>query len=1067
MVFIAEYNNRVYYTRDKENFDAILKAKKGALFQCLYCGDTLHFVNEHERTQAMEFKSSVTSHFRHTCQTSCEYERRIDAYMKSHSGSSFHKSWTFDLIKADFLFRHWYNQHICDIKTPNGTFVFVRDAHQKEKTIIEKEAYSSSKPLWILNATNRPFTLQRLGDTIYISFQGKSDVALFSENHRVILDTHTDKLIQVHLDTLPHPKYGFVVNLIDYKEFIDNTFEGCILPNIALNNRRRFDIRIPTVSDTIAREAVYDNDFITYYTVFNANTWFVRQSNRTLKISTHAIPINFKILNGMKVDMLGNPRFINISLPETKEAFTALSQDVQQQYNSLFEDINDVDECYNYFCDKVRLLLSSRTLHASLQEYKQYHMLGKEHEDREKSILKKYHEIVKSVNQLNSYNQVLLRLRATKYKAYKNIKFDVLFKICRLVEDVDDFITNPFSLHVRYWVHEKDFITLEHIAIASKMCKSNIILALIQQQLFTKLQDGETCIPINELIQNVFEMVSITDDISIQDIGKVIKLYDGSVLQTYNINHDKGVLPMVFLKEGYEEEYNIASKIYESVHSNNILQHCSYDKVEKYIRKYECIWRKEKNNDKLELNIEQKKAIHSVINNNFTLMTGYPGTGKSDVVKCLCYVLTELYNFKKEDIALCAPTGKATVKLKYENKTKKILIRPETVHSLVGYKQNNLDDDDLDYEYDEEEDMLKSYLKKKIIVVDEISMLGYNICCKLLSKINVHSTKIFFIGDRHQLPSVEYGQFLHCLARSGMIKEHIKLTIVYRYDTQMKQLALSIKTGKKPDINNGEKIKWHKISSQDAVMQIILNMYKKHRDEALRLNDKDDNLFQVIIPTKSKTKWSANKCNEFCHNNLNAFSDTPYVKGEKVMCNKNLGKIMNGEFAYVVEVKADSCIVVKGKNFCEENEQNRIQGKINDLQHDPNNNDIYIQREIQRLQDELDKLIEQVKYQQNNDAYKHIEVPIDNLDLCYAITIHKSQGSEWDNVVVVLTKEHSMMLNRNLLYTAVTRVKEGTLHIFYDDETTIAQAVESVFIRQTCLKYILRDMFNSDKRIGD
>lgn len=1065
MVFIAEYNKRVYYTRDKENFDAILKVKKGALFKCLYCGDVLYFVNDHERTQKMEFKSSVTSHFRHTCQTSCEYERRIDAYMKSNSGSSFHKSWTFDLIKADFLFRHWYNQHICDIKTSNGTFVFVRDAHQKEKTIIEKEAYSSSKPLWILNGTNRPFTLQRLGDTIYISFQGKSDVSLFSENHRVILDTHTDKLIEVHLDILPHPKYGFAVNLIDYKEFIENTFEGCILPNIALNNRRRFNIPIKTVSDTIVHEAVYDNDFITYYTIIDNKTWFVRQSNKTLKISTHAIPINFKILNGMKVEMLGNQRFINLSLPKTKEAFDAFSQNVQQQYKSVFDESNYVDECYNYFCDRIRLLLSSRTLHASLQEYKRYYKLRKEHEDKEKSIMKKYREIVKSVNQLNSYNQVLLRLQATKYKAYKSIKFDVLFKVCRFVEDVDDFIANPFSLHVRYWVDEKAFIALEHIAITNNMCKSDIILALIQRQLFTKLKKGETCIPVNELIRSVFYMVSITEDISIKDIRRAINSHDGSVLRIYNINHDKGVLPMVFLNEVYEEEYNIASKIYESVHSNNIL-HYSYKNVEEYICKYESKWRKQSNNYQLKLNPEQKNAIHSVIQNNFTLMTGYPGTGKSDVVKCLCYVLSELYNFKKDDIALCAPTGKAATKLKYENKDENILITPQTVHKLVGYKEINLDNDDWDYEFDEEEEMFSTFLKEKIIVVDEVSMLGYNICCKLLSKVNVRSTKIFFIGDRHQLPSVEYGQFLHCLARSGMIKEHIKLTTVYRYDTQMKQLALSIKTGKKPDVKNGKKIKWHKISSQDAVMHIILDMYKKHRDEALRLNDMDDNLFQVIIPTKDKKTFNADNCNKFCHDQMHEGNINIFVKGEKVMCNKNLGKIMNGEFAYVVEVKADSCIVVKGKNFCEENEQHCIQSKILDLKNsDPNKDDIYGQREIQRLEDELKKVMEQVEHQtRNKDRYKQIEVPFDNLEYCYAITIHKSQGSEWDNVIVILTREHSKMLNRNLLYTAVTRVKKGTLHIYYDDEDTIDQSIEGVFIRQTCLKYILRDMFNNNNQ---
>jgi hypothetical protein len=1066
MVFIAEYNKRVYYTRDKENFNAILKAKKGALFKCLYCGDVLYFVNEHERTQKMEFKSSVTSHFRHTCQTSCEYERRIDAYMKSHSGSSFHKSWTFDLIKADFLFRHWYNPRICDIKTPNGIFVFVRDAHQTEHNIIEKEAYSSqahtSKPIWILNGTNRPFTLRRLGDTLYILFQGKSDVALFSENHRVILDTHTDKLIEVHLDILPHPKYGFVVNLINYKEFIENTFEGCILPNIALNNRRRFDIPIKTVSDTIVHEAVYDNDFITYYTIINNITWFVRQSNKTLKISTHAIPINFKILNGMKVEMLGNQRFINLSLPKTKEAFDAFSQDVQQQYKSVFDESNDVDECYNYFCDRIRLLLSSRTLHASLQEYKRYHKLGKEHEDKEKSIMKKYREIVKSVDQLNSYNQVLLRLQATKYKAYESIKFDVLFKVCRFVEDVDDFIANPFSLHVRYWVDEKAFIALEHIAIASELCKSDIILAHIRRQLFIKQQNGETCVSFHELTHNVWE---ITEGFTCQDIRKVIRSHDGTILHIYNINHDKGVLPMVFLKEVYDEEYYIASKIYDSTHSNNILQHYSYDEVEKLICTYEK--KQREINKSFRMNNQQKTAIHSVIQNNFTLMTGYPGTGKSDVVKCLCYVLLKLYGFNEDDIALCAPTGKAATKLEYEEKGKdehkNIHIIPQTVHKLIKYKDNSIDGDDWDYEYDQEEDTLKTFLKKKIIVVDEVSMLGYKICCKLLSKINVHSTKIFFIGDRHQLPSVDYGQLLYCLTTSKAIENHVRLVEIHRYGKAMQNLALDIKRGIKPNITNTKHIQWHKMANgttehEKTFLQNIFEMSKKYN------NEKKDNLFQVIVPTKEKTKWNADKFNTHCHTQLhgcktNTFLKT-FVKGERVMCNKNFREIMNGEFAYVVHIKESSCIVVK------RNELQRIDcidSMINDLQHDPNKDDIYIQREIQRLQDELDKLIEQVNYQQNNDAYKQIEVPIDNLEYCYAITIHKSQGSEWDNVVVVLTKEHSMMLNRNLLYTAVTRVRKGTLHIFYDDETTIAQAVEGVFIRQTCLKYILRDMFNNSQ----
>ena len=1073
MVFIAEYNKRVYYTRDKENFEAILKATRGVVFRCLDCGDNLQFVNEHERTRntgGVRPKSSVTSHFRHSCHSSCDYERQIDTYMSSQ-GSMFHKSWTFDLIKADFLFRHWYNPHICDIKTPNGTFVFVRDAHQTQDGIIQKELYSSSKPLWILNGDNRPFALHKHNDTIYITFQGKCDIPLFSENHRVILDTHTDKLIEVHLDILPHSTYGFVVSLVDYSVFLESTFNGCVLPNFT-HNRRPFDICIQDVSDPRLTISMQQHDFITYYTIINTKNWVVRQANKTIKLSTTAVPTKYNLMNGMKIEFLSGSRFVRLCLPTSKEAFDAFSIDVRHSYKTMLDNNNLDNECYAHFCRTIQKLINTSclgayTFQSSLKEYERNHRLGKEYEDVERSVLKRYNELVRSVDQINTYNQVLLALRSKKCKQYNNINKNALFNVCRFVEDVDEFIAQPFSLHVRYWNQEDKFITMEHIAIANKSSKMNIITALIQRYLYTRLLSGETCVPYDEVIKGVFEMTCITEGISTHDIARVLKSQQGSCFEIYTINGDKGSLRMIFLKDVFQEEYDIATKIYESVHSPNTLQKYSHAQVEKYIVKYECIQNKKPRRKRFELNKQQREAIHSVIQHNFTLMTGYPGTGKSDVVKCLCFVLTELYNFKEDDIALCAPTGKASTKLSYpgkeSTKLSDINIKPKTVHSLIGYRKNDTDCDDWEYEYDSEEDVLKSYLKKKLVVVDEVSMLDYNICSKLLSKIDVHTTKVFFIGDRHQLPSVDYGQFLHCLTQSGVIQNHIRLTEIYRYGRQMKELALNIKNGVVPNMQSTKHVKWHKITSHDSVIQSVLDMYCIYRDDVNCKNDQSDDYFQIIIPTKSKTNLNANKCNTFCHDKINEYTSSQYVKGERVMCNKNIpDKLMNGEFAYVVEIKDDDCIVVKGKNFCEQDDVGLLEKQIQYLEDkDPTKDDITLQLEVQRLKDEQDRVIEQLALQNEHpDTYKKLRVPLLYLEHCYAITIHKSQGSEWENIIVVLTKEHSSMLNRNLLYTAITRVKQGTLHIFYDEEATIAQAVESVFIRQTCLKYILRDLFN-------
>jgi hypothetical protein len=284
-------------------------------------------------------------------------------------------------------------------------------------------------------------------------------------------------------------------------------------------------------------------------------------------------------------------------------------------------------------------------------------------------------------------------------------------------------------------------------------------------------------------------------------------------------------------------------------------------------------------------------------------------------------VLINLYKFQEDDIALCAPTGKASVKLRYRK------VEPKTIHKLIKYKPINIDDDWED-DYDTKEDKHKTHLKKKIVVVDEVSMLDYNTCYQFLSKINVETTKIFFIGDRHQLPSVDYGQFLHCLVKSGVIKNHIRLKKIYRYGKDMQQLALDVKNGVPPNMVDTDTIKWHNISSKQSVLPSVLSMYKDYQNQT---KNECDDYFKIIIPTKSKTNMNTDKCNTYCHNQIYRNGTTPYVKGECVMCNKNSDKLMNGEFVYIVEVKEDHCIVVKGNNFMEDDERVMLEKKIQEL----------------------------------------------------------------------------------------------------------------------------------------
>jgi exodeoxyribonuclease V alpha subunit len=421
-------------------------------------------------------------------------------------------------------------------------------------------------------------------------------------------------------------------------------------------------------------------------------------------------------------------------------------------------------------------------------------------------------------------------------------------------------------------------------------------------------------------------------------------------------------------------------------------------------------------------------------------MTGPPGSGKSDVVKCICYILTEHCSLSYSDILLCAPTGKAASKLKYPQHKetndevqvhedgKQDCIQPLTVHGAIygtiKKSNDNESDDDSD---DEDNNMTLSnkdfgIFSHKVVIVDEVSMMDTSLCDTFLSCIDRSNTIVLLIGDHYQLPSISCGDMLRSLVSSKVIRQHIDLKEVYRYGDKMKALATSIKEGRMFPLHNSKNIQWHNLQDVNDVYQHAFDICKLNKCE-----EPKEKTCQVIIPTKTK-EVGCDTFNEFCHDLLkpdNHKSKHPF-QGELVMSTRNHKKlnVSNGDVLY--------------------------HGGIGEKKDGSVTYDVF--RSL--------KLYKEWKAESSDDKLD-VNLPSGDISKCYAITIHKSQGSEWDDVVILLNRdEHKNMLNRNLLYTAVTRVKQGVLHVFYDDENVLYNCLSREFSRNSCQKDIFINTFD-------
>ncbi len=399
-----------------------------------------------------------------------------------------------------------------------------------------------------------------------------------------------------------------------------------------------------------------------------------------------------------------------------------------------------------------------------------------------------------------------------------------------------------------------------------------------------------------------------------------------------------------------------------------------------------------------EINIQyddqQKEAIHQFFTEAFMILTGGPGTGKTTVVGAMIHLFKRLY--PSYSLACIAPTGRAAKRLSEINE-----VQAYTIHSLLKW-----DLETNTFGKNEQEP-----LEVDVLIIDEFSMVDTYLFAQLL-KASQKVKKILIVGDRDQLPSVAPGNVLSDLIESNQFHS-VALQTIYRQESGSDVITLAHQIREeKIDFSVLDKdIQWYEGSPYEA-KQALLNTVAKALDSGYSIHD-----FQVLSPMYSGVMGIDN-------------------------LNHLLQKLCNPQDEFKREHKVGSITFREGD-------------KILQLKNQPSD-DVY--------NGDIGELIEIIFAREDESKQNRLIVDFDgriveytsenilNIALAYCVSVHKSQGSEYSIVMMPILKEHSILLKKRLLYTAITRASKKLL-LFGDSALFIHQA-QLALERKRCTRLL-------------
>ena len=394
-------------------------------------------------------------------------------------------------------------------------------------------------------------------------------------------------------------------------------------------------------------------------------------------------------------------------------------------------------------------------------------------------------------------------------------------------------------------------------------------------------------------------------------------------------------------------------------------------------------------------NAEQLLAIKKGLENHLTIITGGPGTGKTTIIKAIIDLYRDLnkYSYKEllEKVSLLAPTGRAAKRL-----TESTCLPGSTIHRFLKWNK--------DLNHFQLNERNKSDVE--FVIIDEASMVDVTLFANLLKALK-DNVRIIIVGDYNQLPSVGPGQVLKDLIESEML-DTIVLKQLYRQGKCSNIISLAY------DVNNG--LIDEEIFDDESDLVFISsqseNVIKEIEKICIEYKKKDYRDFQILVPMY-KTINGIDNINKTAQNIFNPSSkgkneikvgDVIYRENDKILELVNMpdDNIFNGDIGTIVEI---------------------------------DKKDIYV---------DFDDNI--VKFTPSNYS---------NIKHGYAISIHKSQGSEFKTVIIPVVKEYRNMLYRKLFYTGITRAKEKL--ILVGDINSLVKAIQNnkQDIRRSTIKELL------------
>ena len=522
------------------------------------------------------------------------------------------------------------------------------------------------------------------------------------------------------------------------------------------------------------------------------------------------------------------------------------------------------------------------------------------------------------------------------------------------------------------------FRTADEIAsrVGIKMDSDFRVRSGVLYTLLTASTEGHTYLPQEELTARTAKLLEVEPE-------QIEKQY-----------MDLAIERKIVMKQGETTEIYASSFYYMEANTATMLKQLNvpYDvpdiEIEERIRTIE-------KQTGMELDEHQVTAVKEAVRNGLLVITGGPGTGKTTTIN----TIIRYFEGEGLDIFLAAPTGRAAKRMSettgFEARTiHRMLELSGGVEGTAGFERNE-----------------NNPLETDVIIVDEMSMVDITIMNSLLKAV-VPGTRLILVGDINQLPSVGPGSVLRDIIDSHACNV-VKLTKIFR------QAATSDIIVNAHKINRGEEVVLDNKSMDffflkrydaDVIINVVLQLVKQKLPKFVDATPYD---IQVLTPMR-KGLLGVERLNGILQKYLNPpmsgkaekeYGDTLFREGDKVMQTRN-----NYQLEWEIRTKY-GLSVDKGTGIF--------------------NGDMGIVREINDFSETMT-----IEF----DEGRMVEYPyklLDELELAYAITIHKSQGSEYPAVVIPLLKGPAMLLNRNLIYTAVTRARKcvtlvGNENTFYE-----------------------------------